>query len=259
MEKLDFIKVSVVEEGIAKVTLSRPPVNAFNLQMYRELKAAFDFTNDPANALRCVIVDAAGKMFSPGNDINDFADDSTYQVGDYSATVAEGLDAVMLSQLPVVCAVNGVAVGSGFCIPAVADVVLASPKAKFGITELNVGIIGGAAEASYCLPPKVVSYMSLTGNLLSAEEMERHSFVHKVVDEDKLLEETMTIARSIANHPPIGLRFSKEVLLKIYEPEILAGKVAFAAEKNRQHKKTEDFKEAITAFFEKRKPHFKGR
>lgn len=259
MEKLDFIKVSVVEEGIARVTLSRPPVNAFNLQMYRELKAAFAFVGDPQNGLRCAVVDAEGKMFSPGNDVNDFADDSTYQVGDYSATVAEGLDAVMLCSLPVVCAVNGVAVGSGFCIPAVADVVLASPRARFGITELNVGIIGGAAEASYCLPPKVVSYMSLTGNLLSAEEMARYAFVHKVVPEEELMREALAVAHTIASHPPIGLRYSKEVLLKIYEPEVLAGKVAFAAEKNRQHKKTEDFQEAVAAFLEKRKPNYKGR
>ena len=66
---LEFIKVEIVEEGIAVVTLNRPPVNAFNLQMYRELHKAFQYTDDPANQVRCVIVNAIGKMFSPGNDV----------------------------------------------------------------------------------------------------------------------------------------------------------------------------------------------
>lgn len=188
MEHLDFIKVDIVEEGIAVVTLNRPPVNAFNLQMYRELHKAFQFTDDPANNVRCVVVCAEGKMFSPGNDVNDFADDSTYQVANYSDVVAEGLDSVMLSKVPVVVAVNGACAGAGFCIPAVADVVVATEKAKFGITELNVGIIGGAAEASYCLPPKVVSYMSLTGRMMSARDMEKYSFVHKIVPEEQLMD-----------------------------------------------------------------------
>ena len=259
MEHLDFIKVDIVEEGIAVVTLNRPPVNAFNLQMYRELHKAVQFTDDPANNVRCVVVCAEGKMFSPGNDVNDFADDSTYQVANYSDVVAEGLDSVMLSKVPVVVAVNGACAGAGFCIPAVADVVVATEKAKFGITELNVGIIGGAAEASYCLPPKVVSYMSLTGRMMSARDMEKYSFVHKIVPEEQLMDEAMDIARAIAAHPPIGLRYSKEVLLKIFEPDVLAEKVEFAAEKNRAHKKTADFKEAVSAFLEKRKPRFQGK
>ena len=223
MEHLDFIKVEIVEEGIAVVTLNRPPVNAFNLQMYRELHKAFQFTDDPENKVRCVIVNAVGKMFSPGNDVNDFADDSTYQVANYS------------------------------------DVVVATEKARFGITELNVGIIGGAAEASYCLPPKVVSYMSLTGRMMSAADMEKYAFVHKIVPEEELMNEALDIARAIANHPPIGLRYSKDVLLKIFEPDVLAEKVEYAAEKNRAHKKTADFKEAVNAFLEKRKPNFQGK
>ncbi len=257
--KLEFIEISVIEDHIAVVTLNRPPVNAFTPQMYHEVKAAFEFTDDPENGLRCVILNAKGKMFSAGNDISIFSDDTVYQNPNYSSIVDEAGNAVLFSKLPVVCSVNGACVGTGFCLAAVSDVVIASKKGRFGITELNIGVIGGAPEASYCLPPKVTRYMSLTGNLLSAEEMYRHGMVIKVVEEDQLEEETLAIARDIAKHDPLGLRYARQVILKVYDPVQLGEKVDYSSELNREHKKTEDFKEAGRAFVEKRKPVFHGR
>lgn len=259
MPELEFIRISSPEENIVSVTLNRPPVNAFNPQMYHEVKLAFEYANDPKNQYRCIILDAEGKMFSAGNDISIFSDDAVYQNPNYSSIVDEAGNAVLLSDIPVVCSVGGVCVGTGFCLAAVSDVVIASNKGKFGITELNVGVIGGAPEASYCLPPKVVRYMTLTGNLLTAEQMLQYSMVCKVVSEDKLVEETMSIARDIAKHDPLGLRCARQVLLQIYDPVVLGENVDYSSMLNREHKKTADFKEAGCAFKEKRRPVFVGR
>ena len=257
--ELEFIQISSPEETIVAITLNRPPVNAFNPQMYHEVKLAFEYANDPENKYRCIILDARGKMFSAGNDISIFSDDTVYQNPDYSSIVDEAGNAVLFSEIPVVCSVGGACVGTGFCLAAVSDVVVASDKGKFGITELNVGVIGGAPEASYCLPPKVVRYMALTGNLLTAEQMMQYNMVFKVVPEDKLAQETLAVARDIAKHDPLGLRCVRQVLLKVYDPNTLGEKVDYSSELNREHKKTRDFKEAGSAFREKRRPVFYGR
>lgn len=256
---LEFFEISVVDDYIAVITLNRPPVNAFIPKMYHEMKTAFEYTDDPENGLRCVILNAKGRMFSAGNDLSIFSDDEVYQNPNYSSIVDEAGNAVLFSSIPVVCSVNGACVGTGFCLAAVSDVVIAGTKARFGITELNIGVIGGAPEASFCLPPKAVRYMALTGNLLSAEEAYRYGMVHKVVPDEDLYEETLALARDIAKHDPLGIRCVKQVLQKVYDPCKLGENVDFCSELNRQHKKTEDFKEAGRAFMEKRKPVFHGR
>ncbi|MBU2643566.1 enoyl-CoA hydratase/isomerase family protein [bacterium] len=250
---MDFIKFEATDH-IGIVTLDRPRQNAFNYQMYKELKDTFELINRSQD-IWTVIIRAEGKYFSAGNDVTDFqAGVINVSMEDYGNMVETGLGSVVNCKVPVISAVQGVAVGSGFCIPTYSDIVIATPEAKFGITEIKVGIIGGAPEASFSLPPKIVRYMALTGNLITAEEMEQYSFVLKIVSRDDLLDTALGIAQSIVSNPPIALKYMKESLNNIYRPDIIAKKIEFDGEKTGLHMQTEDFTEAIAAFMEKRKP-----
>jgi enoyl-CoA hydratase len=255
---MDFIKFET-EDNIGIITLDKPGQNAFNYQMYKELKETFDMIN-ASEEIWAVVIKAEGKYFSTGNDVGDFqAGVIDVSMEDYGNMVEAGLGSVVNCKVPVISAIQGIAVGSGFCVPAYSDIVIASPEAKFGITEIKVGIIGGAPEASFSLPPKIVRYMALTGNLITAEEMEKHSFVLKVVAKDELFDTAMGIARSIVRNPPIALKYMKESLNNIFSPSAIAKKIEFDGEKTALHMRTEDFSEAVTAFMEKRKPEYKGK
>jgi len=255
---MEFIRYEA-SGHIAIITLNRPSQNAFNYQMYKELKETFAMI-DRAADIWTVIIRAEGRYFSTGNDVGDFqAGVIDVSMEEYGIMVEAGLGSVVNCKVPVICAVQGIAVGSGFCIPTYSDIVIATPAARFGVTEIKVGIIGGAPEASFSLPPKIVRYMALTGNLLTAEEMERHSFVLKVVPPDQLMDSAVELAEAIVRNPPIALKYMKASLNNIYRPDILAKKIEFDGEKTGAHMRTEDFKEAVGAFLEKRKPEYKGR
>jgi len=256
---MDFI--SLKKNGnIGIVTLDRPPVNALTYQMYSELFEVFDLI-DKDEDIWCVVIRAEGRLFCAGNDVKelDSRTENANLFENYGAMVEKGLSAVVKCKVPVIAAVQGTAVGAGFCICTYSDVVLATEKAKFGITEIKVGIIGGAPEASWSLPPKVVRYMALTGDLLTAEEAYRHSFVHKIVPDGELVNEAVALAQKITANPPIALQYMKQSLENIYDSDALARKIDFDGGKTGLHQKTEDYKEALRAFVEKRPPAYKGK
>jgi len=255
---MDFVKFEA-RGNIGIITFDRPAQNAFNYQMYKELRDTFDMINESKD-IWSVIIRAEGKYFSAGNDVSDFqAGSIDVSMEEYGYMVEAGLGSVVNCKVPVISAIQGIAVGSGFCIPTYSDIVIATPEARFGITEIKIGIIGGAPEASLSLPPKIVRYMALTGKLITAEEMEKHSFVLKVVPQDELMDTAIGIAESIVRNPPMALKFMKESLSNIYRPDIVAKKIDFDGEKTGIHMQTEDFGEAVAAFMEKRKPLYKGK
>lgn len=257
---MDYL--SLEKKGhIGIVTLDRPPVNALSYQAYSEIYDVFQLVEQDPD-IWCVIFQAKNRLFCAGNDLNELNERNKgiedYEIP-YGDMVEKGLTAVIKCKVPVICCVHSTAVGAGFCIATYSDIVLAAPEAKFGITEISVGIIGGAPEASYSLPPKVVRYMALTGNLLTADEAYNANFVRKIVPADQLLEEAMKIAERITSLPPLAIRYMKESLNNIYQPGHIAELVGFDGEKTALQHESEDYKEAISAFLEKRKPNYKGR
>lgn len=256
--------LSLKKEGhIGIVTLDRPPVNALNYQAYSEIYEAFQMVEaDPD--IWCVIFQAKNKLFCAGNDLNEL--DATAQTGDesqyeipYGDMVEKGLTSVIKCKVPVITCVHSTAVGAGFCIATYSDIVLAAPEAKFGITEVTVGIIGGGPEASHSLPPKVVRYMALTGNLLTAQQAKDFNMVIDIVPADQLLDAAMKIAKRIISLPPVTVKYMKESLNNIYPPQHVADLVAFDGGKTELSLQSEDYKEALRAFLEKRPPVYRGR
>ena len=256
--------LSLKKEGhIGIITLDRPPVNALNYQAYSEIFEVFELVaQDPE--IWCVIFQAQNKLFCAGNDLNEL--DETAQSGaedtheiPYGDMVEKGLTSVIKCKVPVITCVHSTAVGAGFCIATYSDIVLAAPEAKFGITEVTVGIIGGGPEASHSLPPKVVRYMALTGNLLTAQQAKDYNMVMDIVPQDQLLETAMKLAKRIISLPPFTVKCMEESLNNIYPPAHIADLVAFDGDKTMQSLESEDYKEALRAFLEKRPPVYHGR
>jgi enoyl-CoA hydratase len=249
-----------VKDNIAWLTIDRPPANALSYSVYQEISAAFG-TIDAADGVRATVIKANGRFFSAGNDVGDMAGLAAFSADGkpYAETVEEGLTSIIRSPKPVISLVQGIATGAGFCIPSYSDIVIASPNAAFGIAEIKRGVVGGAPEASYSLPPKIVRYMALTGALLSAEDAYRYGFVLRIVPEGELLAEGGRAAREILANPPIAVRLMKESLSQIYPPAHIASLVEGDEGRCAASVMTEDFKESVKAFLEKRPPVYKNR
>lgn len=253
---MEFVKYEK-REYIAVITLDRAPVNAFNTQMYLDLEEAFNTAGADKEVRAIILTSIGGKFYSAGNDVNDFNDlDSD---GNYYDAVNVGLGAVFECEKPIIAAVNGIAVGSGFVTVSASDIVISVKEARFGIPEVKVGIVGGGPEASYSLPNNMLKYMVLTGDTLPAEDLYRVGVIHKIVESENLMDEAFKIAEKLVNNPPLALKYGKQSYKQIFQlDKILNEYCPFTDEKTNYHVTTPDFKEAVSAFIEKRKPNYTG-
>jgi len=254
---MEFVKLDV-SNYIATITLNRPPANALNRQAYAELGDAFRKVNDMLDEVRVVILTASGKLFCSGNDVNEFNDTSRSEMIVQSGYFGDCLTAIYNCPVPVIGAVNGAAVGSGFCIASVCDLLVASEKAKFGTPEIKVGVVGGLAFLPTMVPTKVGKYMSLTGHLLTAAELERYGSIHTVVAHEKLMEAAISLANELLLCAPLALRAWKKSY-NLIENLGWVDKEGITDMFVQDLIDTEDSQEAVKAFLEKRKPVYKGR
>lgn len=254
---MEFVKFEK-KENVGIVCLNRAPLNAFNKQMYLELAEAFELVSNDKE-VRTVLLRAEGeKFFSAGNDVNDFANADPNDTG-YIAAVNAGVGAVFFCEKPVICACNGTAAGAGFSAVLGSDIVFSVERAKFGMPEIKVGVIGGAPEASYSLPNNVVKYLVLTGDTLPATDLYRIGFIHEIVAPEELYNKAFALAQKISKYPPIALKYAKQSLKNTFQLDTVINEYAsFDRAKTAEHKAHPDFKEAARAFLEKREPHYVG-
>ncbi len=166
--KLTRFEIEVDDHGVAIVTMARPPVNAVDLVMYREIHDLFADIDQIGPGVRAVVLTGAGKHFCAGNDLDDFATMDSENVRERMFHVREAFFAVQECAVPVVGAVAGAALGTGLCLAASCDFVIASDDASFGLPELSVGVHGGARHLARMVSQPVVRWMFLTGQRLSA-------------------------------------------------------------------------------------------
>lgn len=253
--------VTLKQEGrLAWLVLNRPPANAFNYDAYHEL---YDLIRaaDADDGIDVIVIRAEGRFFSGGNEVAEFAGTVIAPEGDIPAEeiIDVALGAVGRVTKPVIALVHGPAVGSGFCLAAYSDIVVATPEAKFGIPEVKRGIVGGIPEATSSLPPKLVRYLALTGDLIGADQAFAAGFVASVVPADRLIDEGRRIASSILGNPPLTVRLVKQSLAAVFPPERIADQIAADGPRLEESVATADFQEAINAFIEKREPVFQRR
>jgi 2-(1,2-epoxy-1,2-dihydrophenyl)acetyl-CoA isomerase len=252
-------------ESITKITFNRPDVlNAFNEKMGREfLQALKTVARD--NEVRCVIITGKGRAFSAGEDIQDLR--TQYEHGEnprlgqrllykYNPMVRE----IRRMEKPVIAAINGVAAGAGTGIAYSCDIRIASETAKFIQAFIRIGLAPDSGTSFFL--PRLVGFskaieLALTGDELSAKDAERFGLVAKVVPSDQLTATVQEYARKFASGPTKAIGLTKRALNESVSSNL---ETALEYESHLQEiaGATTDHIEAVRAFFEKRKPVFKG-
>jgi len=247
-----------VEDYIATVVMDRPPVNAQDTAFREEVMAAFDSFTD-RDDVRVAILTGTGRMFSAGADMK--TRPTSGEPGEYWAFnryVREMFNSIHECAKPVICAVNGPALGAGFGLVAACDIILASDNAVFGMPEIDIGLMGGAAMLQQFFGRSRARRMFYTGWRVPAEELYRIGVIECCVPLEQLMPEARKMAAEIASKSPLAMRYAKQSMNTTMHMPPRDG-YRFEQGLTVALSKSEDAKEAREAFFEKRKPNWKGR
>lgn len=252
--------ILVTTEGrVGIITLNRPKaLNALNDQTMREVAAAAqEFDANPE--IGCIILTGSEKAFAAGADIKEMASKGGTEM--YNLNWFAGWDAFTSVRTPIIAAVNGYALGGGCEVAMMCDFIIAGDKAKFGQPEINLGVtpgMGGSQRLTRAVGKAKAMEMCLTGRMMDAAEAEQSGLVARVVPADKLMESAMETANVIAGKSLVAARMVKEQVNAAFEMTLAQG---IMYERRTFHAlfASEDQKEGMAAFVEKRDPEFKGR
>jgi enoyl-CoA hydratase len=241
------------------IRLNRPAaLNALNMALKAELSDAID-AYEADDAIGCLLITGNEKAFAAGADIKEMADKSFIEA--YLGNFAGTWDRAAHARKPIVAAVAGFALGGGCELAMQCDVVIAADSAKFGQPEIKLGVIpgiGGTQRLTRAIGKAKAMELILTGRLMDAAEAERAGLVARVVPADKLMEEAMKVADTIANMSLPSVLAAKEAVNRAFESSLAEG-VLFERRIFHALFATQDQKEGMKAFVEKRKPAWKNR
>jgi enoyl-CoA hydratase len=257
---MDFITVQEqYEKHVALIQLNRPKeLNALNLQLMLELRDTLKQL-DNNHEVRVIIITGNEQAFAAGADIKQMADKTAIDmllIDQFSTW-----DQIRKTRKPIIAAVSGFALGGGCELAMTCDMIIASESAKFGQPEIKLGVIpgaGGTQRLTKAIGKAKAMELVLTGRFLSADEAYSYGLVNKVVPVEMYLQEAVTLAKDIAQMSPIATMLAKEAVNRSFETHLDEGLhlerknfyLAFASE---------DQKEGMAAFAEKRKAEFKGK
>jgi enoyl-CoA hydratase len=251
------------DEHVLVVMLDRPEAaNAMNTQMGLDLTELFEPFQVDQEGLRCLVMTGRGeKAFCAGGDLKERRGMSDEVWQRQHAIFERMLRAFIACPLPVIAAVNGAAYGGGCEIAAAADFCYASSSARFALTEVTLGIMPGAG-GTQTLPRAVgerrAKEIILTGRPFTAAEAEAWGLVNRVLEPVRLMPEALETARCIAANGPISVRQAKQSIQRGMQMSLSDG-LAFEIEAYNRMVPTEDRREGVLAFNERRKPVFRGR
>jgi enoyl-CoA hydratase len=247
-------------DGVALITLDRPEVlNALDYATLREVVEALEALDaDPG--CRCVVITGAGdRAFAAGADIKEMADATPVSLG--VANSFARWERIRRVRVPIIAAVRGYALGGGCELSMACDMVVAADDATFGQPEIKIGIMpgaGGTQRLTRALGKARAMELILTGANLSAREAYERGLVSRLAAREETLGAALDLAREVASMPPLAVRAAKEAVNRAFELSLEAG-LEFERRNFFLLFSSEDQKEGMGAFVEKRKPAWKGR
>ena len=262
MKALETLKVEAPQEHTVLVTLNRPEAaNAMNTQMGLDLLEVFDGFCAAPSKQRCIVITGAGpKAFCAGGDLKQRNGMTDEQWQDQHLIFERAVRAMIDCPVPVIAAVNGAAYAGGLEIALCADFIYAAEHARFALTEVTLGIMPGAG-GTQSLPRAVgarrAKEIMLTGQPFSAREALEWGMANRICAADDLLPESLETAAVIARNAPISTRQLKQSVNMGLNMDLRSG-MMFEIEAYNRMVPTEDRREGIRAFNEKRKPIYKG-
>jgi enoyl-CoA hydratase len=252
--------IVTIKESVALIRLNRPDaLNALNKKLMSELALAMtDADQDPA--VRCIVLTGSDKAFAAGADIKEMAEKTFVDVFTENF-FARDAETILRVRKPVIAAVAGYALGGGCELAMMCDFIICADNAKFGQPEINLGIIagmGGSQRLTRQVGKSKAMDMHLTGRFMDAAEAERSGLVSRIVPLDTLVDEAMATAAKISEKSAVAVMAVKEAVNRSYETTLREG---LYYERRLFHAMfaTEDQKEGMAAFLEKRQPNFRNR
>jgi enoyl-CoA hydratase len=248
-----------VQDSFAVITLNRPQVlNALNHELISELVSALEEC-DSDDAVRAIILTGGDKVFAAGADIKEMSGETTISImlKDRFST----WDKIRRTKKPIIAAVSGYALGGGCELVMNCDIVIASETAQFGQPEINIGVIpgaGGTQRLTRLVGKNKAMEMILTGSRITAQEAKTLGLVNKIAPVELYMDEAKAMAREIALKSPLAVRLAKEAILKGFELP-LSEALEFERKNFYTLFSSEDQKEGMKAFIEKRNAVFSGR
>ena len=257
---MSFILVNPsIEKHIAHIQINRPDaLNALNVELMSALRDSLKEL-DKNDAVRVIVISGNDKAFAAGADIKQMADKSAIdmlEIDQFSTW-----DQIRKTRKPIIAAVSGFALGGGCELAMTCDMIIASETAKFGQPEIKIGVTpgaGGTQRLTRAVGKAKAMEMVLTGAMIDAEEALRYGLVNKVVPQEIYLTEALKLAGQIARQSPIAVKLAKESINRSFETHLDEG-LHFERKNFYLAFASEDQKEGMKAFVEKRPPNYKGR
>lgn len=257
---MDYLKVTSNHlPHIALIQLNRPKeLNALNLQLMGELRDALRSLDADAD-VRVIVLTGNERAFAAGADIKEMAGRTAIDM--FNIDQFTTWDTIKKTKKPIIAAVSGFALGGGCELAMLCDMIVASESAQFGQPEIKIGTMpgaGGTQRLTRSVGKQWAMEMVLTGQFMSAEKAYQAGLVNRVVPVELYLQEALKLAQQIAQMSPIAVKLAKESVLQAFNSHLDEG-LAFERKNFYLTFASNDQKEGMTAFVEKRPPHFEGK